>query len=130
MQESQDTQAQFTVVVAGVLHDECGFPIEFRGKRKGQAALGYVLRVFGRVEGKTHLICCYSNNCTLLRGNPRFIAERWGVLEGRRQLAGRPLNVPDGQVAATAPAHDPVITLNAKRFAGFGVTIFNSWDTV
>jgi hypothetical protein len=67
MQESQDTQAQFTVVVAGVLHDECGFPIEFRGKREGQAALGYVLRVPGSVEGKTHLIYCYSNNWELSR---------------------------------------------------------------
>lgn len=65
MQKSQDTQAQFSVVAACVLNDECGFPIEFRGKHKGQAALGYVLRVFGRVEGKTHRIYCYSNNCTL-----------------------------------------------------------------
>src|SRR5689334_15851678 len=28
------------------------------------------------------------------------IAERWGLLAGQRQLAGRPLNVPDGQIAA------------------------------
>jgi hypothetical protein len=52
MQESQYTQAKLTVVVPRILHDECGFPIEFCGKRKGQAALGYVLLVFGRVEGK------------------------------------------------------------------------------
>jgi toxin FitB len=26
----------------------------------------------------------------------RSIAERWGVLEGQRQLAGAPLHVPDG----------------------------------
>jgi hypothetical protein len=67
MQERQNTQTKFTVVVAGILHDECGFPIEFRGKREGQAALGNVLLVFGTVEGKTHLIYCYSNNCTLSR---------------------------------------------------------------
>jgi hypothetical protein len=60
MQESQNTQARFSVVVTSVLNDECGFPIEFRGKHKGQAALGYALRVFARVEGKTHLIYCYS----------------------------------------------------------------------
>jgi hypothetical protein len=54
IEESQYTQAKFTVVVAAILHDECGFPFEFHGKRKGQAALGYVLLVFGRVEGKTH----------------------------------------------------------------------------
>lgn len=28
------------------------------------------------------------------------IAERWGVLDGQRQLIGRPLHVPDGQIAA------------------------------
>jgi len=30
------------------------------------------------------------------------IAERWGELDGIRQLAGRPLNTPDGMIAATA----------------------------
>lgn len=29
------------------------------------------------------------------------IAERWGTLEGQRQLRGRPLGVPDAQIAAT-----------------------------
>jgi toxin FitB len=27
----------------------------------------------------------------------RMIAERWGVLDGERQLAGRPLNIADGK---------------------------------
>ncbi len=76
MQESQNTQAKFTVVVAGILHDQCGFPIEFCGKREGQAALGYVLLVFGRVEGKTHLIYCYSKNCTLSSMEAGSIARR------------------------------------------------------
>jgi hypothetical protein len=67
VQERQDAQAHFTVVAAGILRNECGFPIEFGGERKGQAALGYVLVVPGRVEGKTHPISCYSNNCILSR---------------------------------------------------------------
>jgi hypothetical protein len=65
LQKRQNPQAQFTVVAAGILHDECGFPIEFGGKLKGQATLGYVLLALGRVEGKTHLNYRYSNNCTL-----------------------------------------------------------------
>jgi hypothetical protein len=31
-------------------HDECGFSIEFRGKRKGQAALGYVFLAGSKVK--------------------------------------------------------------------------------
>ena len=30
----------------------------------------------------------------------RAIAERWGVLDGQRQLAGRPLNMADGMTEA------------------------------
>jgi predicted nucleic acid-binding protein len=59
----------------------------------------------------------------------RSIAERWGVSEAQRQLAGRPLNVPDGQIAATAMEHDlTVVTRNVKDFGGLGVTIFSPLD--
>ena len=34
------------------------------------------------------------------------IAERWGVLKGQRHLIGRPIHVPDAQIAATALFHD------------------------
>jgi predicted nucleic acid-binding protein len=59
----------------------------------------------------------------------RSIAERWGVLEAQRQLAGRPLNVPDGLIAATALEHGlTLVTRNVKDFSGLGVTVFNPWD--
>jgi toxin FitB len=59
----------------------------------------------------------------------RSIAERWGVLEGQRQLAGRPLNVPDGMIAATALEHGlTLVTRNTKDFDGLGVTLFNPWE--
>lgn len=58
------------------------------------------------------------------------IAERWGVLEGRRQLMGRPPGVPDGQIAATALEHSlAVATRNVKDFEGMGVSIVNPWET-
>ncbi len=56
------------------------------------------------------------------------IAERWGELDGIRQLAGRPLNTPDGMIAATALEHGlTVVTRNTKDFAGLGVAMLNPW---
>ena len=45
----------------------------------------------------------------------RSIAERWGDLEARCQLAGHPLGIPDGMIAATALEHGlTVVTRNVK----------------
>jgi len=56
------------------------------------------------------------------------IAERWGILEGQRQLAGRPLHVPDAQIAATAIEHELIlVTRNVKDFELLGLTVFNPW---
>lgn len=57
------------------------------------------------------------------------IAERWGVLEGQRQLMGRPLHVPDAQIAATALEHGlTLVTRNVRDFEGVGVTVLNPWS--
>lgn len=56
------------------------------------------------------------------------IAERWGILEGQRQLMGRPLQVPDGQIAATALEHAlVVVTRNERDFEHLGVAVLNPW---
>lgn len=56
------------------------------------------------------------------------VAERWGILDGQRQLKGRPLSVPDGQIAATALEHGlTVVTRNVKDFEDLGVPILNLW---
>lgn len=57
------------------------------------------------------------------------IAERWGLLAGQCKLKGRPLNVADGFIAATALEHDLiVVTRNVRDFEGLGVDVLNSWD--
>jgi toxin FitB len=59
------------------------------------------------------------------------IAERWGILDGQRQAAGRPLGVADGMIAATALEHGlTLVTRNTKDFAGLGVTLFNPWNAL
>lgn len=56
------------------------------------------------------------------------IAERWGVLDGQRQAAGRPLGIADGMIAATALEHGlTLMTRNEKDFTGLGVTLLNPW---
>lgn len=58
----------------------------------------------------------------------RAIAERWGELDGLRQLSGLHLSVPDGMIAATALEHKlTVVTRNTKDFASLGVALINPW---
>jgi predicted nucleic acid-binding protein len=57
------------------------------------------------------------------------VAERWGTLDAARQLAGRPLNIADGLIAATALAHDlTLVTRNIRDFETLGVRILNPWE--
>jgi tRNA(fMet)-specific endonuclease VapC len=57
------------------------------------------------------------------------IADTWGVLDAQRQLAGKPLNIANGLIAATALQHElTLVTRNSRDFAGLGVAILNPWD--
>lgn len=57
------------------------------------------------------------------------IAERWGLLDATRQLAGRPLNLADGLIAATALEHQlTLVARTEKDFADIGVELLNPWE--
>jgi predicted nucleic acid-binding protein len=46
-------------------------------------------------------------------------------------LRGIGFNAPDGLIAATALEHElTVVTRNVRHFAGFGVAVFNPWESV
>jgi predicted nucleic acid-binding protein len=59
------------------------------------------------------------------------IADRWGMLSGQRQLAGRRLAMADGLIAATALEHGlTIVTRNVRDYENLGLTIFNPWKDV
>jgi toxin FitB len=61
----------------------------------------------------------------------RSIADRWGALDGQRQLKGTHLNIAEGLIAATALEHDiTIVARNALDFAGLGVKVFNPRDAL
>jgi toxin FitB len=58
------------------------------------------------------------------------IAERMGRWAGEGEARGRTIKIADGLIAATALEHDLTLaTRNVKDFAGFGVAIFNPWES-
>ncbi len=58
------------------------------------------------------------------------IAERWGVLDEQRQSVGKPIEIADGLIAATALEYGlTLVTRNVKDFAFLKIPIINPWDT-
>ena len=57
------------------------------------------------------------------------VADRWGTLDGQRQMKGSPLNTADGMIAATAAEHSlTLVTRNTKDFSDLGLDVFNPWE--
>ena len=56
------------------------------------------------------------------------IADRAGTLAAERRIQGKPLEIADALVAATALVHDlTVVTRNTKDFVGSVRSVFNPW---
>jgi predicted nucleic acid-binding protein len=59
----------------------------------------------------------------------KSIADRWGTLSGHRKLAGRPVGMADGLIAATALEHGlTVVTRNVRDYEKLGLTLLNPWS--
>ena len=59
----------------------------------------------------------------------REIAEIWGGLSAVPHMKKRPVDAPDGLIAATAIFHDLTLwTRNTKDFEGVGVRLVNPWE--
>lgn len=57
-------------------------------------------------------------------------AAHYGRIMGARRRMGRPVSVPDGQIAAIARSRGMTIaTRNTDDFSGHGLDVINPWDT-
>ena len=58
-------------------------------------------------------------------------ARKYGDLMGERRENGKPMNLADGQIAATARTHGlAVATRNTQDFEGCGLDVINPFDPV
>ena len=57
-------------------------------------------------------------------------AERYAMVVTMREAAGRPISIPDAQIAAICrTAHATLATRNTKDFVGVGIELINPWTT-
>jgi len=108
------TELFLSVVTIGELHK--GFALLPGSKRRSDLENWFHQKLIPRFRGRI-LPMTYE------------IAERWGTIDAARQRLGRPLSIPDGQIAATALEHGlTLVTRNVKDFEDMGLTILNPWD--
>jgi len=56
------------------------------------------------------------------------VATKWGELQGKAELVGKPMSLIDGLIAATGVTNDLiVVTRNTKDMEQSGVTLLNPW---
>ena len=96
--------------------------------------LRYGIDVLADGKQKNDLLTWYSKLCLCYKGHiliPTLeICEQWGVMRARRRVAGRPLGMADGLIAATAlNSGMAIVTRNTKDFNGLGVELINPWES-
>lgn len=111
----QDTSTLFlTAITLG----EIGYGLEIlpRGKRRLHLEQGFERVIADAFTGR---ILAFDEEA----------AGQYGLVMGRRKAIGRPLSIPDGQIAAIARAkHSAVATRNVKDFDHCGIQIVNPFD--
>jgi len=113
-----DTQNLDTLFISAVSFGELRKPVILRAPGKRRTELE------GWIEDDLSML--FSDRTLAVT---RSIAERWGILDAERQIAGRPLNMADGMIAATALEHGlTLVTRNVKDFTGIGVPLLNPWE--
>ena len=56
------------------------------------------------------------------------VATKWGEIQGKAELAGKPMSLIDGLISATGIANDLiVVTRNTKDMEQSGVSLLNPW---
>ena len=58
------------------------------------------------------------------------VADNWGVLQGKAEMAGTPMSTIDGLIAATAYTHNlTIVTRNEADYSAARVPIMNPWGS-
>jgi predicted nucleic acid-binding protein len=56
------------------------------------------------------------------------VATKWGKIQGKAELAGKPMSLIDGLISATGIAYDLiVVTRNTKDMEQSSVSLLNPW---
>jgi toxin FitB len=86
------------------------------GRKSAQLREWLETELTGRFEGRVVAI-------------DEAVAATWGKLLAKADAAGRPINVMDGFLAATATVHQmTLVTRNETDFAAAAIKTFNPWN--
>jgi toxin FitB len=113
-------QDSSTLFLTAITLGEIGYGLEIlpRGKRRLYLEQGFERVIADAFTGR---ILAFDEEA----------AGQYGLVMGRRKAIGRPLSIPDGQIAAIARAkRSAVATRNVKDFDHCGIQVVNPFDPI